>query len=52
MDMHNRPRFVNNLILSGIVILLVLFPLLDYSKSSKNDKNSKFGLVIHEGGGV
>jgi beta-aspartyl-peptidase (threonine type) len=52
MDMNNRPRFINNLILSGILILLVLFPLLNCSNVSKNDRNSKFGIVIHGGGGV
>jgi beta-aspartyl-peptidase (threonine type) len=52
MDMNNRPRFVNNLILPGILILLVLFPLLNCSDVSRNDKNSKFGIVIHGGGGV
>lgn len=50
--MNNRPKFVNNLILSGILILLVLFPLFNCSNVSKNDKNSKFGIVIHGGGGV
>jgi beta-aspartyl-peptidase (threonine type) len=52
MDMNNLPRFINNLILSGILILLVLFPLLNCSNNSKDDKNSKFGIVIHGGGGV
>ena len=52
MDMNNLPRFVNNLILSGILMLLVLFPLFNCSNGSKNDKNSKFGIVIHGGGGV
>jgi isoaspartyl peptidase/L-asparaginase-like protein (Ntn-hydrolase superfamily) len=52
MDMNNRPRLVNNLIFSGILVLLVLFPLLNCSTVSNNDKNSTFGIVIHGGGGV
>jgi len=50
--MNNRPRFVNNLILPGVLVILVLFPLLIYSNSPKNEINSKFGIVIHGGGGV
>jgi beta-aspartyl-peptidase (threonine type) len=52
MDMNNRPRFVYNLILPGILVLLVIFPVLDCSNVSKNEINSKFGIVIHGGGGV
>jgi beta-aspartyl-peptidase (threonine type) len=52
MNMDNRPRPVNNLIFSGILVLLVLFPLLNCSTVSNNDKNSTFGIVIHGGGGV
>ena len=50
--MDNRRRFVNNLILSGILTLLTLFSLFNCSNSSKNDKDSSFGIVIHGGGGV
>jgi beta-aspartyl-peptidase (threonine type) len=52
MDMDNRPRFVNNQILSGILIVLVLFSLFNCSNVSEHDKNSKFGIVVHGGGGV
>lgn len=50
--MDKGRRFVNNLILSGILTLLILFPLFNCSNSSKNDKGSSFGIVIHGGGGV
>jgi beta-aspartyl-peptidase (threonine type) len=52
MDMNNRPRCITNLILPGILILLLLFPLFYCSDGSEKDKNSDFGIVIHGGGGV
>jgi len=50
--MAYRRRFVNNLILSGILILLMLFALYNCSNVLNNDKNSTFGIIIHGGGGV